>query len=147
MESIRYHWNDAGVDRTCEFVHVRGTHGDPYAFGQAPDSRMIEVGDFFIGAVPVTQALWRHVMKENTSPALNRGSDLPLENVSWNQLTQPGGFLERLNESAVAAAKPEQHVFRLPSETEWEYAARGGPHWRDGFRFSGSDEIADVAWL
>lgn len=64
-------------------------------------------------------------------------------------MTGPGGFLDRINASAalsaVSAAAPQAR-FRLPSEAEWEYAARGGPHWRDGFRFSGSNDAAAVAW-
>lgn len=63
---------------------------------------------------------------------------------------QPGGFLDCLNSSRVAtevsSALDGPALFRLPSETEWEYAARGGPSWRDGFRFSGSNDIAAVAW-
>jgi formylglycine-generating enzyme required for sulfatase activity len=76
---------------------------------------------------------------------------LPLENVSWDEITRPGEFLHQINDSPVRAAlqtrlAARSGAFRLPSETEWEYAARGGPHWPDGFRFSGSDDIDAVAW-
>ncbi len=71
-----------------------------------------------------------------------------MENISWHDITRPGGFLERANERllpAVAADDPQLR-FRLPSETEWEYAARGGPAWCDGFAFSGSNDPDQVAW-
>lgn len=76
---------------------------------------------------------------------------LPLENVSYDEITRSGGFFERLNEGEIRSrlaneASMETGQFRLPSETEWEYAARGGPNWRDGFRFSGSNEVDLVAW-
>jgi len=60
-----------------------------------------------------------------------------------------GGFLDRINQSPVHTTIVEKigselGGFRLPSEPEWEYAARGGPHWSDGFRFSGSDDSSVV---
>ena len=96
-------------------------------------AQLATVGDFYIGKYEVTQAQWKAVMGNN--PSDFKGDDLPVENVSWNDARE---FIQKLN----AATGKE---FRLPTEIEWEYAARGGRHSR-GYKYSGSNNVEDVAW-
>jgi hypothetical protein len=121
MQSVSYCWNDADGEHAFELVHVGGTRGEPYSFGEPPSALVIDVRDFFIATVPVTQRLWTHIMGADANPAVNRGPDLPLENASWDHLTQPGGGLQRLNESSLATAIRDElsgpYEFRLASET------------------------------
>ena len=89
--------------------------------------------NYYIGKYEVTQALWKIVMGSN--PSNFKGDNLPIEKVSWNNCQK---FISKLN-------KLTGKSFRLPSEAEWEYAARGGNKSR-GYQYSGSNTIGDVAW-
>lgn len=89
--------------------------------------------DYYIGEVPVTQRFWSLVMNDNPSRFIN--DDNPVDSVSWNSCQD---FIERLN--FMMGVK-----FRLPSESEWEFAARGGIM-SHNYRYSGSNKLEDVAW-
>jgi formylglycine-generating enzyme len=147
MEPKRFAWSSPTGPQELVFTWAPGTSGIPYSFGHGARRKAIHLAGFYIGTTPVTQALWELVMGEN--PAVHRDPHCPVENISWERITESGGFLDRINASealtSVASSDPNLR-FRLPTETEWEYAARGGPHWRDDFAFSGSNDPDAVAW-
>src|SRR5215510_4237732 len=113
-----FKWHADGSENTLQLVHVPGTGGKPFLFGRQPKQRPIEVPDFYISTTPVNQALWLRVMGSN--PAKNPNLRCPVENVSWNHITESGGFLDRLNTSEILSTVSNDDRsmrFRLPSET------------------------------
>ena len=93
----------------------------------------VTLSSYYICKYEVTQALWRAVMGSN--PSKFKGDNLPVEQVSWNDCQT---FINRLNSYT-------GRNFRLPTEAEWEFAARGGNYSRH-YKYSGSNYISDVAW-
>ena len=93
----------------------------------------VTLSSYYICKYEVTQALWRAVMGSN--PSKFKGDNLPVEQVSWNDCQT---FINRLNSYT-------GRNFRLPTEAEWEFAARGGNYSRH-YKYSGSNYIGDVAW-
>ena len=87
---------------------------DPFA---KPAHQVTITKAFYIGKHEVTQADWQAVMGTNPSHFQQCGERCPVENISWNDAQE---FIEKLNDEAGA------ELYRLPTEAEWEYAARGG---------------------
>lgn len=93
----------------------------------------VTLNTFSIGETEVTQELWQAVMGNN--PSKFKGPKRPVEQVSWEDCQK---FIQRLNSLT-------GRNFRLPTEAEWEYAAHGGKR-SNGYKYSGSSDIANVAW-
>ena len=94
----------------------------------------VTVSTFYMGETEVTQELWEAMM--GTNPSKNKGPKQPVENVSWNDCKT---FIDKLN------AKTGKN-FRLPTEAEWEFAARGGKK-SQSTKYSGSITAKTVAWF
>ncbi len=96
----------------------------------------VNVPDFYLAEFEVTQMLWRNVMGSDPEDLYFKGKDNnPVEHVSWNDVQE---FIKKLN---LKSGKK----YRLPSEAEWEYAARGGQK-SNGHKYAGSNKLVDVAW-
>jgi formylglycine-generating enzyme required for sulfatase activity len=99
-------------------------------------AHQVSVRNFSIGRYEVTQAQWRAVMGGDPPELHNKGCDqCPVERVSWNDIQD---FLKKLNSLT-------GKQYRLPTEAEWEYAARGGAQSR-GYLYSGGNDLDAVAW-
>ncbi len=107
--------------------------GGTFKFG---GNQSVTLQDFHLCKYPVTQAQWKKIMGDN--PSRFKGDDLPVEKASWDD-TQ--AFLIKLNERLPTGQKP----YRLPSEAEWEYAAKGGNQSK-GFEYAGSNDLKEVGW-
>ena len=93
----------------------------------------VTLSDYYIGKYEITQKQWETVMCYN--PSYFIGDNLPVEDVSWNDCQT---FITKLNQIT-------GKNFRLPTEAEWEYAARGGKKSK-GYKYAGSNNIDAVAW-
>ena len=146
INGITIHWpSDVTADQmnairnlVKNMVKIEG--GEFYMGSNSTDAFLDEqpmlrqnVSTFYLDKYEVTQNLWKAVMGNN--PSEFKGGNNPVEMVSINDCLE---FIKKLNHLT-------DLNFRLPTETEWEYAARGGNSSR-GYKFSGSDNIENVAW-
>jgi formylglycine-generating enzyme required for sulfatase activity len=125
----------AKIEKLLEFVKVEG---GTFTMGSAEIKdaplHQVELSTFYIQKTEVTQELWEAVMGSNPS-RVQISKDYPVTHVNWNDCQK---FIKKLN--TLTGKK-----YRLPTEAEWEYAARGGNQSK-GYRYSGSNDINEVAW-
>lgn len=120
---------EGGGTFTMGATSEQGSHAD----NDEKPAHNVTLSDYYIGQTEVTQALWKAVMGSN--PSGHKGDNLPVELVSWNDCQE---FIQKLNQLT-------GKQFRLPTEAEWEYAARGGRKSR-GYKYAGGNDIGSVAW-
>ena len=120
-------------------------------WGDETPTHQVTLSDFYIGKYEVTQGQWKAIMGNNPS-YFTRGDNYPVENVRWNDIVgtsgatmviknityYANGFIYKLNQLT-------GRQYRLPTEAEWEYAARGGRS-SNRYKYSGSNTVGNVAW-
>ena len=123
-----------------------GSNNTKDAFGKEDPIHQVELSEYYIAEFPVTQALWRAVMREDPEELYFKGDKRPVERVSWydivgNKVENTKGFLHFINQQT-ATTRPEGYQYRLPTEAQWEYAAKA----KSSFEYSGSDKLKEVGW-
>jgi formylglycine-generating enzyme len=133
----------AELKRLSEMVFVEGgtfRMGSEDSNADAEDwekpAHDVTIDSFYMGKYPVTQVMWKVLMK-GENPSYLIGNDLPVEMVSWDEIQV---FIEKLN------AQTGQK-YRLPTEAEWEYTAKGGLYFKDfPCKYAGSNKLNEVGW-
>ncbi|TAE67868.1 MAG: formylglycine-generating enzyme family protein [Bacteroidetes bacterium] len=139
---------------TIDFIEVKGgifeMGGESWNNDSSKPIHQVELDTFWIAKYPVTQAQWQAVIlqadKKNIKHSLNpkcsrfEGENRPVERVSWHDCQS---FLGLCNQILLSSQ------FSLPTEAQWEYAARGGIHWKDNHQWAGTNiesHLKNYAW-
>ena len=134
---MKNHIEFKDTDAQFTMIAIEGNiEGEPFEMGgDGYEMHKVKLNNFWMGEYPVTQALWETIMGFNPSRFL--GNIRPVENVSWEDVQL---FIKELNGKTDIS-------YRLPTEAEWEYAAKGGKYWKDyPSKFAGSDKLNEVSW-
>ena len=153
-----------GMDMVKQFVGQKLPGGFVYVeggeFERGDPKHKVKLGGFWMSKYPVTQAEYMRVTSKPNPAKFKNDKNNPVEQVSWmdaavfcNQLNEQSGFSKTYDDKGNlinAAGKPAGQIaevsgFRLPTEAEWEYAARGGNQ-SLGYEYSGSKELKEVGW-
>lgn len=151
--TLKTHLNLKSVSQTIDskdyFLEIKGVkfkmiyvQGGSFAMGSndgGDDEKPIHnvtLTDYYMAETEVTQELYEAVM--GTNPSNFKGQQRPVEQVSWEDVQ---AFIQKLNKM-IPTDKPRIH---LPTEAQWEYAARGGKHSKD-YKYAGSNDLNEVAW-
>jgi formylglycine-generating enzyme len=124
-----------------EFIFVKGgcyQMGDTFGDGDSDEKPVHEgcVSDFYMGKYEVTQGQWRQVMRKNPASKTNCGDNCPVEEVTWNDVQE---FIEKLNRNSGKR-------YHLPTEAQWEYAARSAGKKEKWSGTSNESELGNYAW-
>ena len=141
-----------GESFTFNMIEVEG---GTFIMGEVNTKHEVKLDSFLAAEYPVTQDLYEFVTGKN--PSIFLGKHRPVEQVNWYDAVE---FCNALSE--IAGLEPCYHLdssdrdnvkflrdkngFRLPTEAEWEYAARGGKHWEAGFEYAGNNDLKKVGW-
>lgn len=119
---------------------MMGSNASENKADQRP-AHKVTLTDYLIGQTEVSQDLWTAVM--GTNPSEFSGKNFPVDNVTWEECQI---FVEKLNKIFHDSGQlPKNASFHLPSEAQWEYAAKGG-NISKGYKYAGSNDINEVAW-